>query len=44
MVKLAEKSGCPVEVVNHSDFLMAQGGVGCLLRYHLMDELSKKRE
>jgi peptide subunit release factor 1 (eRF1) len=33
MVKLAEKSGCPIEVVNHSDFLMAHGGVGCLLRY-----------
>jgi len=44
LVKLAEKSGCPVEVVNYSDFLMAQGGVGCLLRYHQMDELSKKRE
>lgn len=33
MVKLAEKTGCPVEVVNHSDFLMLHGGVGCLLRY-----------
>ncbi|MCK5452847.1 MAG: hypothetical protein KAJ16_00725, partial [Calditrichia bacterium] len=33
MAKLAEKTSCPVEVVNYSDFLMAHGGVGCLLRY-----------
>ena len=33
MAKLAEKTSCLVEVVNYSDFLMAHGGVGCLLRY-----------
>jgi len=33
MAKLAEKTACPVEAVNHSDFLMIHGGVGCLLRY-----------
>jgi hypothetical protein len=33
MVRLAEQIGCEVEVVNHSDWLMRLGGVGCLLRY-----------
>ncbi len=33
MVRLAERAGCKVEVVNHSDVLMQLGGVGCLLRY-----------
>ncbi len=36
MVRLAEKNNCKVEIVNHSDMLMAMGGVGCLLRYQLM--------
>lgn len=36
MVRLAEKNGCKVEIVNHSDMLMMMGGVGCLLRYQLM--------
>jgi len=40
----AEKSGCPVEVVNHSDFLMAQGGVGCLLRYQLNEFKTRQFE
>ena len=33
LVRLAEQTQCQVEVVNYSDFLMAFGGVGCLLRY-----------
>ena len=33
IVRLAEVSDCEVEVVEHSDVLMALGGVGCLLRY-----------
>jgi rubrerythrin len=33
MVRIAERTGCGVEVVNHSDALMRFGGVGCLLRY-----------
>ena len=34
MVRLAERSGCEVEVVNHSAPLMRLGGAGCLLRYN----------
>ncbi|MCB0162921.1 MAG: hypothetical protein KDI79_01770 [Anaerolineae bacterium] len=33
LARLAEQTQCQVEVVNYSDFLMAFGGVGCLLRY-----------
>ncbi|MCG8607039.1 hypothetical protein MJD09_18905, partial [bacterium] len=33
MVRLAELSGCTVEIVEHSDPLMMMGGAGCLLRY-----------
>ncbi len=33
MVRMAERNGCSVEVVEHSDVLMLLGGVGCLLRY-----------
>jgi peptide subunit release factor 1 (eRF1) len=33
MVRVAERAGCGVEVVNQSDALMRLGGVGCLLRY-----------
>jgi len=33
MVRLAEQRGCRIEIVGHSDVLMALGGVGCLLRY-----------
>ncbi len=33
MVRCAERNGCPVEVVNHSEALLRLGGVGCLLRY-----------
>lgn len=33
MVRLAERQGLEVEIVEHSDVLMALGGVGCLLRY-----------
>lgn len=35
LVRLAEKQGCQVEVVNYSELLMAFDGVGCLLRYRL---------
>jgi hypothetical protein len=38
MVKLAERQGCRVEVVNQSESLAGLGGVGCLLRYRLPDE------
>jgi hypothetical protein len=38
MVRLAEREGCTVEVVEHSDKLMRLGGVGCLLRYRLPEE------
>ena len=33
MVRLAEWQSLEVEIVQHSDVLMALGGVGCLLRY-----------
>ncbi len=33
MVRLAERQSVEVELVEHSDALMALGGVGCLLRY-----------
>lgn len=33
LVRLAERTGCRVEVVNESDTLMRVGGVGCLLRF-----------
>ena len=33
MVRLAERQSLEVEMVEHSDVLMALGGVGCLLRY-----------
>lgn len=35
MVRLAEKHGCKVEIVNQSEPLLRLGGVGCLLRYAL---------
>ena len=38
MVRMAEKQGCTIEVVDHSDILMRFGGVGCLLRYRLPEE------
>jgi rubrerythrin len=34
MARLAERIGCHVEVVNHSDRLMQLDGVGALLRYY----------
>jgi len=33
MVRMAERTGSRVEVVNHSDSLMRLGGIGCLLRF-----------
>jgi len=38
MVRLAEQHGCSTEVVNKSEDLMQLGGVGCLLRYRLLDD------
>jgi peptide subunit release factor 1 (eRF1) len=35
MVRLAERDGCDIEVVEESDLLMLHGGAGCLLRYRL---------
>lgn len=33
LVRLAERSGCTIEIVRDSDVLLDIGGVGCLLRY-----------
>lgn len=38
LLRLAEQSRCPVEVVQECDALKALGGVGCLLRSHLRSE------
>jgi hypothetical protein len=38
MVRIAERVGCKVEVVNQSDVLMQLGGVGCLLRYFAWEQ------
>lgn len=38
MVRLAERNGCLVEVVNESPALLDLGGVGCLLRYRALPE------
>jgi protein required for attachment to host cells len=38
MVRIAEKSGCRVEIVDKSDFLIDIGGVGCLLRYRIPEQ------
>jgi peptide subunit release factor 1 (eRF1) len=42
MVRIAERTGCGVEVVNHSDGLMRLGGVGCLLRYLAPEQYSRR--
>lgn len=42
MVRLAEQTGCLVEVVDHSDALMQLGGVGCLLRYAAPENYREK--
>ena len=42
MVRLAQQTGCSVEVVEHSDALMQLGGVGCLLRYVAPENYSEK--
>lgn len=34
LVKLAELTGCGIEIVHDSEVLMRLGGVGCLLRFH----------
>lgn len=38
LVRLAERKGCHVEIVNYSETLMAFDGVGCLLRYRLPEQ------
>jgi hypothetical protein len=38
MVRLAERDGCDIEVVQESDSLMLHGGAGCLLQYRLATE------
>jgi rubrerythrin len=35
MVRMAERAGCGVEVVEHSDRLLQLGGAACLLRFRL---------
>lgn len=40
MVRVAERQGCMVEVVNKSEALSQFGGVGCLLRYRLLEDYS----
>ena len=42
MVRLAQQTGCHVEVVEHSDALMQLGGVGCLLRYVMPESYAEK--
>jgi len=42
MVRIAERTGCGVEVVNHSDSLLRLGGVGCLLRYLAPDHYERR--
>jgi hypothetical protein len=42
MVRLAQQTGCGVEVVEHSDALMQLGGVGCLLRYAAPENYREK--
>jgi hypothetical protein len=41
LVRLAGQQGCPVEVVERCDPLMAMGGVGCLLRYVAEDSADR---
>ena len=42
MVRLAQQTGCHVEVVEHSDALIQLGGVGCLLRYAAPENYAEK--
>jgi hypothetical protein len=42
MIRLAERSGSEVEIVNHSEALMRLGGVGCLLRFLRADKTCAK--
>jgi len=44
MVRLAEQTGCGVEVVNQSEALTRLGGVGCLLRFRLPEDVSSAAE
>ena len=42
MVRLAERQGCGVEIVNHSDSLMRFDGVGALLRYYAPEQFYQR--
>ena len=42
MLRLAGQLECTIEVVEHSDALMALGGVGCLLRTHFDTKLEEQ--
>jgi len=42
MVRLAEQMESRVEVVNHSDALLRLGGVGCLLRFLVLEDYGAK--
>lgn len=44
MVRLAGQTGCGVEVVNQSQALRSLGGVGCLLRFRLSEDVSSGAE
>lgn len=43
LVRLAERNGVEVEIVDHSDLLMELGGVACLLRYQRRNVSRLKR-
>lgn len=43
MIRLAEKTGCQVEVVNYDDRLIAFQGVGALLRFSTQEEYGSRR-
>jgi len=42
LVRLAERLGCGVEIVEHSDALISLGGVGCLLRFRKPESYSSR--
>jgi hypothetical protein len=44
LVRFAETTGCGVEVVNQSDALTRLGGVGCLLRFGVVADVSPSPE
>jgi len=44
MVRVAQQTGCGVEVVNQSEALTRLGGVGCLLRFRPPENMSSGAE